>query len=101
MKSPFPPVIQALPEFGAHFEGRVIKASNCDIIFSTYPAGTDIPEHDHETENHSIVTTGELILVVEGSEKRFGPGQWCSVPARARHSARTEKDTALIEFWFK
>ena len=33
-------------------------------------------------------------------EKRYGPGDWYHVPARAEHAARFETETSEIEFWF-
>jgi quercetin dioxygenase-like cupin family protein len=59
-----------------------------------------IKPHYHETENIGVITQGELILMLEGEEIRYGTGQWYHVPARASHAARFDKDTSEIEFWF-
>ena len=47
------------------------------------------------------ITQGELILLVDGTEKRFGPGEWYHVPAKKQHAARFEEETSEIEFWFQ
>ena len=77
-----------------------LNAKDCDVLFASYPAGTAIEPHHHETENVGVITEGELILVLDGKESRYGPGQWYHVPARAVHAARFEKPTSEIEFWF-
>jgi len=71
------------------------------VLFASYPAGTSIELHHHETENIGVITQGELILLYEGQEFRYGPGQWYHIPAGGIHAARFEKNTSEIEFWFR
>jgi quercetin dioxygenase-like cupin family protein len=78
-----------------------LEATNCDVLLASYPAGTSIPPHRHQTENIGVITEGELILTLKGQENRYGPGQWYHVPALAVHAARFDKETSEIEFWFK
>jgi len=68
------------------------------VLFALYPAGTSIPLHTHETENHAVITLGELILMMNGEELKVGVGEWYHVPANAEHSARFEVETDEIEF---
>ena len=96
----FPKLLRSLPEFEGPFDAFKLEAKNCDVLFASYPAGTTIPEHNHETENVGIITQGELILTLDGKETRYGSGQWYHVPARVKHAARFEKETSEIEFWF-
>jgi quercetin dioxygenase-like cupin family protein len=70
------------------------------VLFASYPAGTVIDPHTHDTENLGVVTSGELILLTEGGEQRLGPGQWYHLEAEKRHCARFEVHTCEIEFWF-
>jgi quercetin dioxygenase-like cupin family protein len=81
------------------FDAFKLQANDCDVLFASYPAGTSIEPHHHETENIGI-KQGELVLTLDGKEHRYGPGDWYHVPARAIHAARFEKDTSEIEFWF-
>jgi quercetin dioxygenase-like cupin family protein len=101
MQNPFPDRIQSLPLFEGQFPANMLKAENCDIYFSTLKKGTVIPDHEHETANYSIVTSGEFILELDGKERKYSTGEWCYVPAKVTHAARTEVDASLIEFWFK
>ena len=96
----FPPEILALPKFGGQLDAFKLQAAACDVLFASYPAGTSIPPHHHDTANVGVITRGELILTVDGAEQRYGPGDWYHVPSRAEHSARFEQETSEIEFWF-
>jgi quercetin dioxygenase-like cupin family protein len=98
--SAFPERIQALEEFDGPFDAYRLAADGCDVLLATYPAGTVIEPHSHETHNVGVITQGELILVVDGEVERFGPGGWYEVPAGVTHAARFEVDSAEIEFWF-
>jgi quercetin dioxygenase-like cupin family protein len=96
----FPKLLRDLPKFQGPFDAFKLEARNCDVLFASYPGGTAIPQHSHETENVGVITQGELILVVDGKETRYGPGEWYHIPAKARHAARFEVETSEIEFWF-
>ena len=98
--SHFPSLLRGLPQFEGPFEAFKLAAKNCDVLFASYPAGTTIPLHSHETENVGVITQGELILTLDGKETRYGPGMWYHVAARTTHAARFEKETSEIEFWF-
>ena len=96
----FPARIAALPEYLGRFEARRLAADCCEVLFASYPAGSVIEPHSHETENVGIITQGELVLSMQGEEQRFGVGEWYHVPAGTEHAARFEVDSAEIEFWF-
>lgn len=99
---PFPPEILNLPAYKGRFEANKLSAESCDVLFASYPAGTAIEPHTHDTDNIGVITSGELYLSVEGGpEKRYGPGDWYNVAAGVPHSARFPVETAEIEFWFK
>lgn len=99
--SHFPPQVRALPKFDGAFDAFKLAAAGCDVLFASYPAGTAIAPHRHDTDNLGVITEGELILTLDGIERRYGPGQWYRVPAGAEHAARFEAATSEIEFWFK
>jgi hypothetical protein len=96
----FPSLLRNLPAFDGPFDAFKLEAKGCDVLFASYPAGTTIAPHSHETENVGVITQGELLLTVDGKESRYGPGQWYHVAPRALHAARFEKETSEIEFWF-
>ena len=96
----FPPRIQELEPFKCRFDAFQLPAEDCQVLFATYPAGSDIEPHTHDTENWGVITKGEMILTVEGVEKSYFPGDWYHVPANAVHAARCDIPTEQIEFWF-
>lgn len=96
----FPELLRKLPRFDGPFDAFRLEATNCDVLFASYPEGTVIPPHSHETDNVGVITQGELILDVDGKETRYRIGDWYRVPANATHSARFEVATSEIEFWF-
>lgn len=97
----FPQQLRNLPSFDGPFDAHKLTAQNCDVLFASYPAETDIPPHTHNTDNVGVITQGELILIMDGEENRYKPGDWYHVPAQAVHAARFEQETSEIEFWFK
>lgn len=96
-----PPRIRALPEFEGPFDAYRLAADGADVLFATYPAGTVIGTHRHDTENVGVIIRGELILSVAGEETPYRPGDWYHIPPDTEHAARFEHDTAEIEFWFR
>lgn len=96
----FPEQLRALPAFEGAFDAFKLEAKNCDVLFASYPENTEIASHNHDTDNVGVITQGELILIIEGQESRYGVGSWYHVPAQVIHAARFERPTSEIEFWF-
>ena len=96
----YPELIRNLPPFEGRFEAFKLEASGCEVLFATYPAGTVIEAHCHDTENVGVITRGALLLTMDGSTRQFGAGDWYHVPAGKEHAAEFTEDTAEIEFWF-
>lgn len=102
MTSPhFPDRIRALAPYKGRFEAFQLPTPEADIFFASYPAGTVIEPHSHDTENCGVITQGELILIVDGEEHRYGVGEWYHLMPHVVHAARFEADTSEVEFWFK
>jgi len=96
----FPTQLQSLPRFDGPFDAFKLEAKECDVLFASYPAGTVIPLHTHETDNVGVITQGELILTMNGQETRYKVGEWYHVPAQTSHAAQFDTTTSEIEFWF-
>ncbi len=96
----FPALIKNLPPFAGPFDAYRLNATNCEVLFASYPAGTEIDTHSHESENCGVITQGELLLTVDGTESRYGPGDWYHLLAGQEHSARFQVETSEIELWF-
>jgi len=100
MPGKYPEKIKSLPLYDGRFDAYKLKAHASDVLFASYPAGTLIPEHTHDTDNHGVITRGELKLNMHGKINIIGVGEWYHVPANTPHSAEFETETDEIEFWF-
>ena len=96
-RSEFPYRILGLPPFEGPFDAHRLQAAGCDVLFASYPAGTEIEAHTHATDNCGLITRGELILITDGVEERFGPGEWYQLAPGQEHAARFEVDTAEVD----
>ena len=101
MSGHYPARIKQLPLFDGRFDAYKLEAKDSDVLFASYPAGTRIPPHTHDSDNHGVITRGELILTINGKTKHVSAGDWYHVPAHIEHSAEFVVETDEIEFWFK
>jgi len=97
----YPNQICDLPVFNGQFDARKLSAENCDVLFATYPGGTVIEPHRHDTDNVGVITKGGLLLTMDGITQTISVGDWYHVPKNKEHSAEFLEDTCEIEFWFK
>lgn len=86
----FPRLITELPEFEGPFDAYRLAAEDCDVLFASYPAGTVIDDHAHETHNVGVIVSGELVLTVGGQQTRHGPatGTKCRQARRTQPASR-------------
>lgn len=101
MSGSYPKKIKELPLYDGRFDAYKLEAKDSDVLFASYPPGTVIPAHTHNTDNHGVITKGELILTMNGQTEKIGVGQWYHVPANVEHAARFDVETDEVEFWFK
>ena len=100
MPGQYPNRIRSLPLYDGRFDAYQLDADSAQVLFASYPAGTEIPPHRHDTDNHGVIIRGELILSMNGETQRFAVGDWYHVPAGVEHAARFEQETDEIELWF-
>lgn len=101
MSGKYPQRIRQLPLYDGRFDAYQLKAQSADVLFASYPAGTTIPAHTHDTDNYGVITRGELLLHIGGETRRISVGQWYHVAAHEEHAASFEVDTDEVEFWFE
>lgn len=101
MSGKYPTRIKSLPLYDGRFDAYKLEAKESEVLFASYPSGTLIPPHTHDTDNHGVITRGELLLTMNGKTTRIATGDWYHVPANVEHSAQFEVETDEIEFWFK
>lgn len=100
MAGDYPQRIKRLPVYDGRFDAVKLTADGADVLFASYPAGTKIEPHQHETENYGVITKGELHLTVDGKTSVHAVGDWYHVPAGETHAAFFPVETDEIEFWF-
>ncbi len=100
MSGKYPERIRKLPLYDGRFDAYKLAAKGADVLFASYPAGTVIPPHTHDTDNYGVITRGELILHKGGKTERIGVGGWYHVAAHEEHAASFEVETDEVEFWF-
>lgn len=100
MPGSYPEKIKTLPLFDGRFDAYCLEAKGSTVLFASYPAGTSIPPHTHDTDNHGVITKGELLLTIAGKTQKISAGEWYHVPANTEHSAFFDVETDEIEFWF-
>lgn len=101
MSKEFPDLVKALPIFEGQFDAYKLESEKFDVLFSSYPAGTAIQPHEHDTENIGVVTSGRLSLTKDGRVTEVGPGEWYHLNKNQQHAAAFEVDTQLMEIWFR
>ena len=106
MPGQYPDRIKQLTLYDGRFDAYQLDAKlpdnkDCKVLFASYPVGTVVEPHQHDTDNYGVITRGELILTVDGKITRIGVGQWYHVPAHKEHKAEFERETDEIEFWFE
>jgi quercetin dioxygenase-like cupin family protein len=69
--------------------GRFFHSENMTFGHSEISEGAaELHEHHHPQEEVWNVIEGKILLVVEGQERRLGPGEAAVIPPNARHSAK-------------
>ena len=101
MPGNYPDKIKTLPLYDGRFDAYKLTAENCDVLFASYPAGTSIALHQHDTDNYGVIIKGALSLTMGGETTVVKNGEWYHVPAGAEHAADFIEETDEIEFWFK
>jgi quercetin dioxygenase-like cupin family protein len=100
MPGQYPDRIKKLPLFNGRFDAYKLEAKQSDVLFASYPAGTEIPLHKHNTDNYGVITRGQLRLTMNNKVTQINVGEWYHVPANVVHSAQFIVETDEMEFWF-
>lgn len=80
---------------------RRLAGSGCEVLFVTAHAGVELPRHEHDTDNATLIISGHMVLITDSGETRHGPGEWYQTSAGEMHALRFEADTAQIELRFR
>jgi quercetin dioxygenase-like cupin family protein len=67
-------------------------------FYLKYAAGFVAPVHHHSPDHYATTVTGNLVLVVDGKERRLAPGSYFAFTGKANHSARCEGTQDCVMF---
>ncbi len=98
--STLPAPIRALPMAGSVVPAHRLAARGFEVLFVIGRAGQEVPWHHHDTENATVVVSGETVIVSDEGERRCGPGEWYETRPGQRHAIRFPVDTVQIEVRF-
>ncbi|NQD96194.1 cupin domain-containing protein, partial [Pseudomonas sp. CrR25] len=76
MAGQYPDRIKSLPLFDGRFDAYKLEAKDSDVLFASYPAGTSIAAHVHDTDNYGVITRGALLLTLHGTTTLYRVGDW-------------------------
>ncbi len=76
---------------------RPVVGQNLMVNFVYYEPNTIVPLHQHEQEQITLVLEGELEFEVEGETRVLKPGDVCTIPAFAKHGAKTYDTCVQID----
>jgi hypothetical protein len=67
-------------------------------FFLKYDAGFAAPVHHHSSDHYATTVSGNLVLIVDGKERRLAPGSYFAFTGKATHAARCEGSQACVMF---
>jgi quercetin dioxygenase-like cupin family protein len=100
VESTLPARIRQLPRQGGAIPRYTLSAPGCDVLFVVGLAGAGVPLHVHDTDNVTVVVSGETTVTDDFGERRYGPGEWYETHANEQHSVRFDSDTVQVELRF-
>jgi len=89
------PQIEIIPGFKA----RMIHSDMMTTAFWQITEGATLPEHQHIHEQISIVTKGELELIIDGKPQIYRPGMVVVIPSNVPHSGRAVTYCEVTDIW--
>ena len=79
------------------FSRRFFTGDKITVAFLTIKNGCVVPQHSHDSEQFSYITTGALKFQIEGQEIIVRGGEMLEIPSNVPHSAVAIEDTTGID----
>jgi quercetin dioxygenase-like cupin family protein len=86
----FPDFIKKLPNIDIQLddcESHLLQSKNHQIVFLKFNKDVTLPDHNHESQ-WEIVLEGEVILYINGTEKKYVKGDTFFIPSKVNHKAK-------------
>lgn len=69
----------------AEFEAA-LRRDGYELVARDMAPNTVNPDHTHDFDARIMVTAGAMTMVMGGTRRTYGPGEWCEVPAGTLHA---------------
>jgi quercetin dioxygenase-like cupin family protein len=76
-------------------ERRRMTGERLELIDYRYQPGSTFPMHSHDSEQLTVVLSGELVFIFEEGEVRLGPGEALLIAGGRPHAAYVPDDSRL------
>ena len=87
---------EKLAQFETHWDPHVVADYNGNDVMVVRFQG-EFPFHHHpDTDDFFLVLEGEMVMDVEGSSHRVGPGELFIVPKGQSHRPRAEQECKVL-----
>jgi quercetin dioxygenase-like cupin family protein len=74
------------------------QAAGPSHFYLKYAAGFVAPPHFHSPDHFATTVSGQLVLLVDGKERRLPPGSYFAFQNKAVHAARCEGSEDCVMF---
>jgi len=69
------------------------------LLYNTFQAGSEFPEHAHPQEQITYVLSGHLTVTAEGKAYALTAGQCLLFPADVPHGLTAQEDTVVLDLF--
>lgn len=78
---------------------QVVHTERLTIARLELRAGCQVPAHQHENEQVSMVLSGKLRFLLDGGAWEVGPGQVMRLAPNERHAVEALEDSVVIDLF--
>lgn len=86
-------------EFLPGLFGKMLHGEKSTLGFWDIKQGAILPEHQHDNEQITCITSGELEMTIGGVTTIFKAGHVQVIPPQVPHSAKALTDCKVIDSW--
>ena len=80
-----------------HLSRKVIHVQNLTLARIELRKGAVVPEHSHVNEQVSMIETGALLFVMNGSKQVVRAGECLAIPPREPHRVEALEDSVAVD----
>ena len=80
-----------------HLSRKVIHVQNLTLARIELRKGAVVPEHSHVNEQVSMIETGALLFVMNGSKQVVRAGECLAIPPREPHRVEALEDSIAVD----